>query len=164
MQLVSLEDIPSGPYQTPLDNRLRLLANAQNMEILCRYKNGMGLHAAQVGLPWRMFVYWSNYPNVPQKFECLIDCEYAPVVDEKFSSIEGCLSLPGMHFELERYNEVLVSGKRLSAEEDTANLKDFKETFKGVLAVVLQHEIDHDYGREKMIDKIGVPIHLSKIR
>lgn len=163
MHIVDLEDIPSPPYQTPLENPVRLFSIAQSMEALCKSKNGMGLAAAQIGLPWKMFVYWSNYPDFPQRFEYLVDCEYSPLSDEKFSSIEGCLSLPGRHFELKRYGRVLVEGKRISSESDSASLVDFNANFEGVLAVVMQHEIDHSQGREKMIDKIGTPIQISKI-
>ena len=161
MKIVSLEDIPRGPYETPLDNPMKLLATAQEMENLCRSKGGMGLAASQVGLPWRLFIYWSDYPSGPGVFSCLVDCEYEPVSENKSTSVEGCLSLPGRQFELQRYDEISVSGKRLSISPDGVRLDDFRDVFNGVPAVVLQHEIDHNYGRERMIDKIGKPIDVS---
>lgn len=161
MKIVSLEDIPRGLYRTPLDNPMKLLAAAQEMETLCRSKGGMGLAASQVGLPWRLFIYWSDYPSDPGVFSCLVDCEYEPVSENKFTSVEGCLSLPGRQFELQRYDEISVSGKILVVSQDSARLEDFTESFRGVPAVVLQHEIDHNHGRERMIDKIGNPIDVS---
>lgn len=161
MKIVDLQDIPRGPYETPLDNPMKLLAAAKEMEILCRSKGGMGLAASQVGLPWRLFIYWSDYPSDPGVFSCLVDCEYEPRSESKFTSVEGCLSLPGRQFELQRYDEISVFGKRLVTTPDDVKLEDFKESFKGISAVVLQHEIDHNYGRERMIDNIGKPIDVS---
>ncbi len=161
MKIVPLEEIPSGPYRTPLENPMKLLAAAQEMEILCRSKGGMGLAASQVGLPWRLFIYWADYPSEPGSFSCLIDCDYEPASENKFTSVEGCLSLPGRQFELQRYDEISVSGKRIVITPDGPRLENFTESFRGVPAVVLQHEIDHDHGRERMIDKIGSPIDVS---
>lgn len=161
MNIVSLDDIPSDPYLTPLDNPMRLFAVAQEMESLCRSSGGMGLAASQVGLPWRLFIYWSDYPSEPGVFSCLVDCEYKPVSENKFKSVEGCLSLPGRQFELQRYNEISVFGKRLVVDAAGVGLEDFTGSFSGVLSVVLQHEIDHDHGRERMIDRIGKPIDVS---
>lgn len=163
-RIVSLDEIPKGSYKTPLENPMKLLAVAQEMESLCRSKGGMGLAAAQIGLPWRLFIYWADYPSDPGSFSCLVDCEYRPVSEEKFASVEGCLSLPGKQFEIQRYGEVSVSGKKLVVEEEGPRLEDFQEVFGGVVAVVLQHEIDHDFGRERMIDVIGKPVQVSLFR
>ncbi|NBT57192.1 hypothetical protein EBT16_00250 [bacterium] len=158
MKIVSLEDIPMGQYETPLGDLTKLLETAKEMEILCRSEGGMGLAASQVGLPWRLFIYWSDYPSEPGVFSCLVDCKYEPAKENKFFSTEGCLSLPGRQFEVQRYDEILVSGKRLKTSSEGVVLEDFKALFSGVLSVVLQHEIDHNYGRERMIDKIGNPV------
>lgn len=160
MEIVNIDDIPKGPYKTP-ENLIHLFVAGQKMEAICRKSGGMGLAASQVGLPWRFFVYWSNYPSFPARFCYLFDCEYSAKIDRKFPSIEGCLSLPGRQYELERYNEISVSGKRLIFGEESLSLEDFAEVFVGLPSVVLQHEIDHDHGRERMIDRIGKPIHLS---
>lgn len=160
MDLVALDQIPSGEYNTPKDNLMKLYAVAQQMEAVCVAKNGMGLSASQVGLPWKFFVYWSNFPKNPKKFDYFLDCEYAPK-GEKFLSLEGCLSLGNKRFQLERYESVIVSGKRLTVNNDSVSLEDFKSEFNGIPAVVMQHEIDHNYGREKMIDTIGKQIYLS---
>jgi peptide deformylase len=160
MDLVSLDKIPLGDYETPKDNLMKIYAVAQEMELLCIAKNGMGLSASQVGLPWKFFVYWSNFPSVPKKFDYFLDCDYVPTGD-KFLSLEGCLSLSGKRFQLERYESVIVSGKKLIIKDDAVELEDFKSEFKGIPAVVMQHEIDHNYGRSRMIDVIGRRIYLS---
>jgi peptide deformylase len=40
-------------------------------------------------------------------------------------------------------------------------LEEFEREFSGIPAVILQHEIDHNFGRERMIDTIGRRIFLS---
>lgn len=162
MRIVSLDEIPNLAHDVPKDNVMRIFNVAQEMEALCRAKDGMGISASQVGIPWRMFIYWSNYPSDPKVFSCMVDCEYSSPSGRKSKSIEGCLSIPGARFQLERYDEIVVSGKRLSLNADGPILEDFEDqVFDGVFSVLLQHEIDHNFGREKMIDKIGKPIHVS---
>lgn len=161
MQIVKIEDIPTGDFFTPKEDLMKLYAFAQSMIILCEEKKGMGLSASQVGFPWKLFVYWSNYPSANKQFDCLIDCEYEPISSSKKEiSIEGCLSLDG-HFKLERYTPVRVFGKKLKQQEHSLVLEEIDQVFSGVIAVVLQHEIDHQHGRNKMIDNIGERVYLS---
>jgi len=159
MELVELENIPLVGCETPTKNLSHLFATGQRMEMLCKASNGMGLSAAQVGIPWRFFVYWSNYPEENQKFDYLFDCEYSPAGD-KFISIEGCLSLAGKYYEVGRYEKINVSGKKLVFDEKIS-VEEFERKFEGVEAVVLQHEIDHGRGRELMIDIIGKRVNFS---
>ena len=159
MELVSIDNIPLGRYETPTKNLTHLFATGQRMESLCKASNGMGLSAAQVGLPWNFFVYWSNYPEESQKFDYLFDCEYAPAGD-KFLSTEGCLSLSGKYYQVERHEKIKVSGKKLVFGDNIA-VEEFVREFGGVEAVVLQHEIDHGSGRDLMIDVIGKRVYFS---
>ena len=159
MKIVELDSIPIGNYETP-DSLVKLFSIGQNMEELCRDSSGMGLAAAQVGLPWKFFVYWANYPDPNKKFDYMVDCEYEPVGENVSPSVEGCLSLKGKYFRLNRHNKVNVRGKKL-LYEDQLVLEEFNCDFEGLIAVVLQHEIDHQIGREKMIDTIGRQIYLS---
>lgn len=160
MEIVPLDKIPTEEYETPKNNLMLLYSTAKKMESLCVLKKGMGLSASQVGLPWKFFVYWSNYPSFPKNFDYVLDCEYVPT-GSKFLSIEGCLSLGSKRFQLDRYESVIVSGKRMILSENAPELKSFEEKFDGVLSVLMQHEIDHNYGRSKMIDVIGKRIYLS---
>lgn len=162
MEIVPLEQIPTEEYETPKDNLMLLYATAKKLEFLCNSKNGMGIAASQVGLPWKLFIYWSNYPDSPKTFDCLIDCEYGPSdISKKSLSIEGCLSLGSKRFQLERYDSIVVKGKRLVVRESQPFLEELEKEFFGTIAVVLQHEIDHNFGRSKMIDSIGKRIYLS---
>lgn len=160
MQIVKLEDIPIQDFFTPKEDLVHLYSVAQKMEMICKEKNGMGLAAAQVGLPWNLFVYWSNYPSQKQKFDCLIDCNYQPISDKKSISIEGCLSLEG-RYKVDRFEKIRVVGKKLDQKNGSLILTEFDCVFSDVISVVLQHEIDHQFGRSKMIDTIGTRIYLS---
>lgn len=154
VRLVLLDSIPSPPYETPAGNIPLLYATAKRMETLCAESNGMGLAAAQVGLPWRMFVARTDWPS-SDAFKVFFDCRYEAEGDESFSSLEGCLSLPGERYRVRRHAKVRVEGLRIMEGQEGASAVPFSEVFEGVAAVLMQHEIDHDYGRERMIDRVG---------
>jgi peptide deformylase len=154
LSVVPLDSIPSPPYETPKDELASLYAVAKRMEILCRDKGGMGIAAAQVGIPWRLFVARLGWPS-SDRFEFFFDCSYEPSGDESFSSLEGCLSIPGERYRVRRHASVIVDGFRIVEGEDGFSAQRFSEEFAGVGSVLMQHEIDHDWGRERMIDRIG---------
>lgn len=154
VRLVPLDSIPSPPYETPVGGLTLLYATAKRMEALCVESNGMGLAAAQVGLPWRMFVARTGWPS-SDGFTAFFDCRYDPEGDESFSSLEGCLSLPGERYRVRRHAKVRVEGFRIVEGQDGVSAEPFSEVFEGVAAVLMQHEIDHDHGRDRMIDRIG---------
>jgi len=92
---------------------------------------GLGLSANQVGLPYRMFAL-----NMGDKIWCLIN----PVVIEKSITKtkykEGCLSFPGLFLEIGRPSSVTV-------EFQAANGEKKIQTFDGLTATCVQHEMDH---------------------
>lgn len=154
LAIVPLSSIPAPPYSTPSGDLPLMYRVAKGMEALCLSHNGMGLAAAQVGLPWRMFVFRSDDPK-DDRFRCYFDCEYEPMSSETSPSVEGCLSLPGGHYAVDRYPEVRVAGMRLVEGEEGPEAEPFSETHSGIMAVLMQHEIDHERGRDRMIDVIG---------
>jgi len=158
LTIVPVDLIPEGPYETPRSDLMRVYGAAKAMEEICKSNDGMGLAASQVGLPWRMFIVWANYPDSDVKFDCLFDCSYEPVGDGVFSSLEGCLSLPGERYTVERHESVRVSGFRLVEHPEGVCYDSFESVFSGAMAVLLQHEIDHDMGRSRMIDAIGLKV------
>ena len=97
---------------------------------------GVGLAAIQVAQPIRMLTVdvseKDDEPN-PQVF-------INPVVVQKSDTPnvyeEGCLSIPDIYAEVERPAEVTVEYLDLSGEQKTIKAD-------GMLATVLQHEIDH---------------------
>lgn len=91
---------------------------------------GAGLAAPQVGVQQRFFVYdWDDNPGVVVN----------PVIVEsrgEAAIVEGCLSVPGLSWEILRPAEILVKGYDLDENEVTLELDDFG-------ARVFQHELDH---------------------
>jgi peptide deformylase len=160
ISVVDLDSIPSPPYETPKGDLTTLFATAKRMEVICRDKGGMGLAAAQVGLPWRLFVARTDWPS-SDRFSFFFDCSYEPIGEESFSSIEGCISIPRERYSVKRYANVQVKGFRIVEGEEGFSCELFSEPFTGVASVLMQHEIDHDFGRDKMIDRIGTRLVLS---
>lgn len=56
--------------------------------------------------------------------------------EELFSSEEGCLSLPWLQWDVERYRSITVTYTWLDKKEYTTEFSDFN-------AAIIQHEIDH---------------------
>lgn len=105
-------------------------ALAQSMMETMRNANGVGLAAPQVGYPLQLIVI-----NVGEGDHILIN----PKIIEKSGKMnynEGCLSLPGVFLETDRYAKVSVKARNLQG--DTFTLEGTE-----LLSVCLQHEIDH---------------------
>lgn len=160
LSIVPLADIPKAE-NTPTDNLLAVFRLITQMEQLCTAKDGIGLSAAQVGIPWRLFIVQRG-----EGYEYYLNCEYEGQ-GEKQKSIEGCLSLRDAQghlrrFEVERYPVVTIKGQRLKISDSPALvLEDVNQTESDLYAVVFQHEIDHDHGRERMIDTVGREVEIS---
>ena len=104
---------------------------------------GVGLAAPQVGIPNRVIVV--EYPeddeqeDAPKKLFVVVNPEIKEISAETEMGIEGCLSIPGLHGEVERALAVTVKGQ-------TRRGQPFKIKAKGWLARIFQHEIDHMNG------------------
>jgi len=96
---------------------------------------GVGLAAPQVGVSERLIVVDVKNPEGKKELITLINPEIIEVegrvVDE-----EGCLSLPGITENVARAERVLVRGHDLNEQQREIEAE-------GLLAVALQHEIDH---------------------
>jgi peptide deformylase len=94
---------------------------------------GIGLAATQVGTLHRVLVYRVEH-------ESPINALVNPVIEwsgkEKEWMEEGCLSLPGVHVEVERSVRVRVRARDPHGEEIVVEAS-------GLEARVIQHEIDH---------------------
>ncbi|MBN1823022.1 MAG: peptide deformylase [Endomicrobiales bacterium] len=96
--------------------------------------NGVGLAAPQVGIPLQIIVL-----NPGDGVVKLANPEI--VEHDGFERMEeGCLSLPGIRVDVERYYEVVVRGLNESGKR--VELKA-----QGLASRILQHEIDHLNGR-----------------
>jgi len=132
---------------TKIDERIIKLA--ENMVKTLHAAKGVGLAANQVGIAEKLCVIDTARGDKKGEILCLINPEItASEGIVKFE--EGCLSFPEIFAEIDRPSKVTVSYKDLKG-------KDKEITAEGILARVLQHEIDHLNGA-LFID------HMSKIK
>lgn len=111
---------------------------------------GVGLAAPQVGVLRRLIVIdpaRKNEPPAPMK---LVNPEITATSEEKIMFNEGCLSVPKQYADVERFKAVTVSYLDEDGEKREIDAED-------MLAVVLQHEIDH-------LDGIVFLSHLSRLK
>ena len=100
--------------------------------------NGIGLAATQVDVHERLVVIdVSEGRNEPL---VLINPEIVWASAEKHVNDEGCLSVPGIYDGVERHDAVHV--KALDAEGQSRTIEA-----EGLLAVCIQHEMDHLLGK-----------------
>jgi peptide deformylase len=107
---------------------------------------GVGLAAPQVGVAERVIVVDIDAENPGRQLHQLIN----PVVAERHGSIvweEGCLSVVDYTAEVRRSARVLVRAW-------TTDQKEIEVEAEGLLAVALQHEIDHLDGK-LFIDRLS---------
>jgi len=100
---------------------------------------GVGLAAIQVGVPKRIVTVDTAKKDDPKNPQVFINPEIVWTSDEKSTYEEGCLSIPEYYEDVERPTQVKVRFMDLDgkAQEVAAD---------GLLATVLQHEIDHTNG------------------
>ncbi|MEZ5141856.1 MAG: peptide deformylase [Acidimicrobiales bacterium] len=91
---------------------------------------GVGLAAPQVGVQKRLFVY--DHDGVEG---VLINPEITESGGE-WEFNEGCLSIPGIYFEIHRPKDILITGVDLDGNDVQLEVSEFE-------ARVFQHELDH---------------------
>ena len=91
---------------------------------------GVGLAAPQVGVSRRIFVYDSD-----ERAGVLINPVIAET-DGEWEFVEGCLSIPGLHWSVVRPRTVLLRGVDLDGNAVELEATDFE-------ARIFQHELDH---------------------
>src|SRR5579885_745719 len=97
--------------------------------------SGIGLAATQVGVTKRVIVLDVDYPYTSTNLVMLANPEI--ITEEgQMTWNEGCLSFPGLSEEITRSQSVTVKGLDKDNNPVTIEAKD-------LLAVALQHEIDH---------------------
>ena len=119
-----------------VDARIRTLV-ADMLETMYA-ANGIGLAATQVDVHERVVVIdVSEERDQPM---VLINPEITWASDEKVLNEEGCLSVPGIYDGVERSTSVRVQALDASGELRTIEAD-------GLLAVCIQHELDHLLGK-----------------
>lgn len=129
--------------------------------------NGVGLAAPQVGKSISMFVMRED--KYDEKGDLVLG-DAKVFINPKLSNpsettnvlTEGCLSLPGLHLEIERPDSICVEALDLEG-------KTFKGEVKDYFARVVMHENDHLNGvlffdRVSKKEKAGISNILKKIK
>lgn len=110
-----------------------LVEEIEQMGELMHDALGVGLAATQLGVLHRVIVYCA-YTDDP--VTALVNPVIEWASEELETAEEGCLSLPGVHVEVER-------AARLRARGRDAHGKEIVVEVEGLEARVIQHEIDH---------------------
>lgn len=97
---------------------------------------GIGLAAIQVGIDKSLLVYDIQPPENGHQLNVLINPKIISREGEILSENEGCLSVPEFRANIKRAERVLVE-----AVDRDGNPQRIEA--EGLLAIVLQHEIDH---------------------
>ncbi len=142
MALLSILNYPdkrlhkvAKPVQN-VDDRIRKLV--ADMGETMYAAPGVGLAATQVDVHERVIVI--DVSETHDQLRAFINPEIIWSSDERRLNEEGCLSVPGIYEEVERAERVRV--RALNEKGET-----FELDCEGLLAVCIQHEMDHLMGR-----------------
>jgi peptide deformylase len=134
-----------------VDDRIRKLVD--DMFETMYAAPGIGLAASQVNVHQQIIVIdISEEKNQPLVF---INPSISVVDDEQFEYDEGCLSVPGFYESVSRPQNIKVNALNRLGEE-------FSIQPEGLLAVCIQHEVDHLNGK-LFVDYIS-PVKRQRIR
>ncbi len=122
---------PSKPV-TDFDDSLKSLI--ADMAQTMYEAPGVGLAAPQINVHKQLVVI--DVSEQKNELKVFINPQIVKACEEKATFEEGCLSLPGIYDEIERPAKVTV--RALDADG-----KEFEIEAEGLLAVCVQHEIDH---------------------
>jgi peptide deformylase len=104
--------------------------------------SGVGLAATQVALDMALFI-----ARLGEKLYVFVNPAITPLSKKTYKDEEGCLSVPGVWVEVERYEHI-----KLSAQDETG--KEVFYELEGYPARVIQHEVDHLNG-VLIVDRIS---------
>lgn len=121
---------------TRFDERLRKLA--ADMAETMYAAPGVGLAATQVDVHERLIVV--DVSETKDKLYVFVNPEIVWASEETVVCEEGCLSVPGIYDEVRRPAKVRVRAQDVQGET-------FELDCEGLLAVCVQHEMDHLLGK-----------------
>ena len=129
-----------------------LVRLAEDMIVTMREAPGIGLAAPQVGVQRRLFVYELQDETGPHVI-------VNPTISEsrgEWVYEEGCLSVPGLSWEIVRPKEVHLTGFDLDGNEVSIEADE-------LLARLFQHELDHLDG-VLLLDRLDKPTRKQAMR
>jgi peptide deformylase len=124
-----------GEIQTLIDDMIETMRQAP----------GVGLAAPQVNVSERLIVveYGEEEEDengvvteLPKKLFVMLNPEIVKTSEETELGVEGCLSIPGIVGEVERFSQIQIKGLNRRGQP-------MKVKAEGWLARIFQHEIDH---------------------
>ena len=119
-----------------VDDRIRRLV--QDLADTMYAAPGIGLAATQVDVHERVIVIDTSEDK--NDLLVLINPEIVASGGEKKTYEEGCLSVPGIYDDIERPGRIIVRALNVRGET-------FELEAEGLLAVCIQHEMDHLQGK-----------------
>lgn len=122
------EDLRSEAYAT--------LAARMVTTVTDPSQDGVGIAGPQVGI-LRRVVAVQRFDKEGEPFEVYPNVHIEPVGDDMAVGPEGCLSVPGMRGDVERYTRIRLM------YTDPVSLMPVEEIVEGFTAVIFQHECDH---------------------
>jgi peptide deformylase len=137
MQPAKLVDTIDGSIQNVIDRMACTMYEAP----------GVGLASTQVGIDKSILIYDISPRDEKQDLHVLINPKIISSEGEMISENEGCLSVPEYRADVKRAGIILVEG----VDRDGNPIRLEAEN---LLAIVLQHEIDHLNGK-LFIDRIS---------
>lgn len=124
---------PTKPLEN-IDGRVQEMI--ENMATTMYEAPGIGLAAIQVGWGKSLLIYDISPRDENRDLKVIVNPKIIESDGEMISEDEGCLSVPDFRADVKRASRILVEG----VDREGSPLKIEAE---GLLAIVLQHEIDH---------------------
>ena len=145
MALLQIVTYPEKSLSMPsdkvdiIDDEIRQLIHDMGETMF--HESGIGLAAPQVGVNKRVLIYDAKAQDPDddgseQKITALINPEIIQSSGSQLSENEGCLSVVDFRADVKRYEQVTVR-----AQDMDGNFVEFDA--HGLMAVIMQHEIDH---------------------
>ena len=101
--------------------------------------NGIGLAANQIGVTQRFFAMGHDSFDVLKKPAIIYNAKIIQASEEQEIGEEGCLSFPGIYYNVYRAKQIEVEWQTMKGAMQGA-------TLRGLEARCFQHELDHING------------------
>lgn len=128
-QCLRIKTHPVERFDSELESTIRAMADIMYLN------QGIGLAATQVGLGMNLMII-----DIGEGLTVFINPEIIERSSKKDKMEEGCLSLPGITVNVARSEKIKVKAQDIHGEL-------FLNTYNGLMAKVIQHEIDHLNGK-----------------
>lgn len=139
------------------DDLVDLYKIYNKLEFFCLKNNLDSLTAVQLGIDYKVLV----IKNITNSFDCYVNCTYQGT-GNLIKSLESCPNIrindSLQVYEVNRHPSIILTGMQF--DHHKVELSEVSATYAGKISAILQHEIDHFEGQDKLLSKIGCPIQL----